>query len=99
MSAESSEIVKFDIKSDEENQEEYRNLSLGLITLSDNKLVELIVKQLPPKRHKIAGNQIKIYINKIISHPVMRSTYIQKIKQLIIYEKNFNKNRVDLNNE
>lgn len=92
MAVESSAIVKFEMKSDGEDQrKQQRILPLGSVTVSDDKLIELIVKHLPLKRRVLAGNQIRIYFKKIASHPGMRSEYIEKIKQLIIYEKNFNK--------
>jgi hypothetical protein len=91
MAVESLNIVKFDIKNDGEDHEKQNNLPLMSVTVSDDKLIELIVKHLPPKRRVLAGNQIRIYFKKIASHPGMRSEYIEKIKQLIVYEKNFNK--------
>ena len=96
MAVESSKIVKFDIRSGGEDQKKQNSLPLSSVT--DDTLIELIVKQLPPERLYLARSQIKIYFNKIISHPEMRLEYIRKIKQLIIYEKNFNKNRVEKSN-
>lgn len=92
MAVENSRIINFDMVWDGECQE-----VPSLSTISDNQLIELILNQIPPKRRSLARNQIKIYFKKIISHPEIRLEYIQKIKQLVIYEKNFNKNRVDLN--
>jgi len=95
MTVEASKIVKFDVKNDEEDHGKYGIIPLISVTVSDDELLELIIKQLPPNYRIIAENQIRIYIEKITSHPGMRSEYIKKIKQLIIYEKNFNKKRVD----
>lgn len=99
MAVKSSKIIEFDIMSEDGVREEQIILPSKFITLSDDMLIELIIKQLPLKRRYIARNQIKIYFNKIMSNPEMRLEYIRKIKQLVISEKNFNKNRVDLDNE
>lgn len=55
MTVESSNNIKFDIKSDGEDQEEQNILPLMSVTVSDDKLIELIVKHLPIKRRVLAG--------------------------------------------
>lgn len=92
MSIKSSNIVNFGLEFSSEKEKEQGCIPLDLHNISDNKIIELIVKDFSPRRRMIAGSQIKIYFTKIMSHPGMRLEYIEKIKQLVIYEKNLNKN-------
>jgi len=55
--------------------------------ISDEIIINSIIRVIKPRRRAIAERQIRHHINKIVSHPGMRSSYIEKIKQLIQLEK------------
>ena len=55
--------------------------------ISDEIIINSIIRVIKPRRRAIAERQIRHHINKIVSHPDMRSSYIEKIKQLIQLEK------------
>ena len=52
-----------------------------------DKIIELQVPHIRPKRRFFARRQIIVYINKIKIHPEKLSFYIDLIKDLIEYEK------------
>ncbi|MFW9873229.1 MAG: hypothetical protein ACFFG0_09020 [Candidatus Thorarchaeota archaeon] len=55
--------------------------------LSEDHLINVIVREFHPNRRRIASGQLKFYFNQISSHPHMKSVYIEKMKQLIQVEK------------
>ena len=61
-------------------------LGLQIDEISSDKLIQRIVRNFKPCRRVLATRQLEIYLKKITSHPEMRSTYIEKIKQLVEYE-------------
>jgi hypothetical protein len=76
-----------------------RKVKLGdfsriLETLSEVKLIDLIVKLSKPQRRNIVRRQIEIYFKKIRLHPEMRGVYIKLVKDLICFEKN-KRDRID----
>ena len=55
---------------------------------SDDELIKIITRSIKSDIRRIkAARQIKIYFNKITSHPEMRSLLIKKVIELVQYEK------------
>lgn len=55
---------------------------------SDDELIKIITRSIKSDIRRIkAARQIKIYFNKIASHPEMRSLLIKKVIELVQYEK------------
>ena len=55
---------------------------------SDEDLIKIITRSIKSDNRRIkAARQIKIYFNKIASHPEMRSLLIKKVIELVQYEK------------
>lgn len=60
---------------------------------SDDELIKIITSVIKSNNRRIrAARQIKIYFNKIASHPEMRSILIKKVIELVQYEKKGVKN-------
>jgi len=55
--------------------------------ISDEIIINSIIRVIKPRRRAIAERQIRHHINKIITHPEKKSHYIKKIRDLVLYEK------------
>ena len=57
-------------------------------TVPKSKIMQFNFNTLEPKRRSLALRQIKIYEKKYELFPQNKSLYLEKIKDLILYEKN-----------
>ena len=70
-----------------------RKFDLLMERITDEELIKKITNPIKSDNRRIkAARQIKIYFNKIASHPEMRSILIKKVIELVQYEKKGVKN-------